>query len=341
MAIPDGVLRGTISDTSRQAPLSYALVTVVGADRRVFANEAGRFAIAGLGAGPDRIRIQQIGYAPVEIGVVLVARAADSSVVDQLVVAMGARVQVLPDLIVTADAGRRTYRQPKGCRAPTWAIVGAGAQLVVDQAVTNADRIRAVERDYPIEVDFEHLRELLDSADRVLRRWVDTVAMNPARRSGYRRGKVLPVVRRYPLARPQPRDAVYFTAGDLARDEFQGSHCVWYRGPDSTDLGLVYRLDFEPAPGIKTADWAGSLQFDRETFQLVRSDAWLVGADPRRHAIGAARCAVRYGGEIPTIVHEQVARCYADPRLPGSPITHDAYRAIATRFLRAKPGDPR
>jgi hypothetical protein len=320
--------------------LSYALVTVIGADRRVFANEAGRFAIAGLGAGADRIRIQQIGYAPVEIGVVLISRTSDSTASDQLAVAMGARVQVLPDLVVTTDAGRRTYRQPKGCVTPTWAIVGAGAQLVVDQAVTNADRILAVERDYPIVVGFEHVRELIDSADRILRRWVDTTEMNPARRPGYRRGKVLPVVRRHRLARFQSRDANYFTVGDLARDEFQGSHCVWYRGPDSTDMGLVHRLDFEPAPGIKTADWAGSLQFDRETFQLVRSDAWLVGADPRRHAIGAARCAVRYGGEIPTIVHEQVARCFADPQMPGSPTTHDAYRAIATRFLRAKPGDP-
>lgn len=38
VAIPRGVLRGATTDSGRQVGLSYALVTVVGADRRAFAN---------------------------------------------------------------------------------------------------------------------------------------------------------------------------------------------------------------------------------------------------------------------------------------------------------------
>ena len=104
--------------------------------------------------------------------------------------AVGAKVQVLPELNVTAGAGFRTYRQPKQCVAPANALTGANAQLVIDQAVTNADRIVALERGYPFIVRFEHVREAYDSEDQLLARWIDTIAINPARRAGYRRGRL-------------------------------------------------------------------------------------------------------------------------------------------------------
>ena len=48
---PGGALHGAITNAVGQAGLSYALVTVVGADRRAFANEQGRFLITGLKPG--------------------------------------------------------------------------------------------------------------------------------------------------------------------------------------------------------------------------------------------------------------------------------------------------
>src|SRR4029079_17700308 len=74
------------------------------------------------------------------------------------------------------------------------------------------------------------------------------------------------------------QEAVYFTVVDLARKEFQKAHCLWYAGTDSTAEGWVHRIDFEPEPGVRSVDWEGRLLFDRETFQLVRSEAWLVRA---------------------------------------------------------------
>lgn len=334
IAIPGGVLRGSITDSVRQSGLSYALVSVVGADRRTFASDRGGFAITGLKPGLDRIRVQQIGYAPVEIGVLLVDPGRDPDAAPQLTISLGARVQVLPELNVTA-MGLRTYQQPKRCVAPPRAIGGPAARLVIDQAVTNADRILALELGYPFIVTFEHVREAYDAEDRLVAQWIDTIALNPARRAGYWRGAVLGRGRR-----DEPADAVYFTMGDLARTEFQRAHCLWYLGVDSTETGRIHRVEFEPAPDVKTADWAGSLQFDWESFQLVRSDARLVRAD-RRAAIQSAQCAVSYGGEIPTIVHEQVALCLADPGRPGALTSRDVYRAIATRFLGVRPGDQR
>ena len=335
VVIPGGTLRGAITNDVGQAGLSYALVTVLGADRRAFANEQGRFLITGLKPGADRVRVQQIGYAPVEIDVVLVGPGSEPAASDQLVIPPGAKIQVLPDLIVTADAGLRRYLQPLGCVAPTGAITDGTAQLVVDQAVTNADRILAVEQGYPFIVTFEHVREAYDSAERLRARWIDTIAINPAKRGGYRRGQVLAQARLW-----APLDAVYFTMGDVARKEFQRAHCAWYMGTDSTDAGRTHRIDFEPAPGVKTADWAGSLQFDRETFQLVRSDARLVQVDPDDDRLQSALCAVRYGGEIPTIVHEQLALCLTSTGRSATATSRDIYRVIATRWLGIRPGDP-
>ncbi len=334
VVIPGGALHGAITNAVGQAGLSYALVTVVGADRRAFANEQGRFLITGLKPGPDRVRVQQIGYAPVEIDVFLVEPGRDPGGSEQLVIAPGAKIQVLPDLVVSAE-GLRRYQQPQGCIAPAGAITGGAAELVIDQAVTNADRILAVEQVYPFIVTFEHVREAYDSVERLQARWIDTIAINSAKRDGYHRGMVL--ARRWLWA---PRDAVYFTMGDVARKEFQQAHCVWCLGPDSTEGLSTHRIDFEPAPRVKTADWAGSLQFDRETFQLVRSDARLVQIEPGDHRLESALCAVRYGGEIPTIVHEQLALCLTGTSRPAPATTRVIYRAIATRWLGARPGDP-
>ncbi len=128
--------------------------------------------------------------------------------------------------------------------------------------------------------------------------------------------------------------------GDLAREEFQRAHCVWYVGTDSTEAGRVHRLAFEPAPGIKSADWAGMLQFDRESFQLVRSDAWLVQVG-RRAEIRDARCAVRYRGDVPTIIHERLAFCLTNLGRPDGITSRDVYRVLGTRFLGQRPGDIR
>lgn len=334
VAIPRGVLRGVATDSVRQAGLSYALVTVVDADRRTFADAGGGFVITGLKPGPDRVRVQQIGYAPVEIDVSLVDPGRDPTASVQLTIALGTRVQILPELTVTADRNVRTYRQPKECVTPAGAIGGAAGRLVVDQAVTNADRILAVELDYPFIVTFEHIREAYDSTERMVGRWIDTIPLNPAKRMKYRRGRVIGRDRLGRLS-----DAVYFTMGDLGQEEFQRAHCLWYVGVDSTDAGRVHRIAFEPAPGVRTVDWAGTLQFDRDSYHLVRSDAWLVSVRGEPDLVRSARCAVRYGGEIPTIIHEQVALCLTDTDGSGTASSRDIYRVIATRFLDRRPGE--
>jgi hypothetical protein len=57
-------------------PVGYALLIVVERNLRIFASEAGKFALAGLSAGPITLRVQQIGYRGVSIPLVLDTRGA-------------------------------------------------------------------------------------------------------------------------------------------------------------------------------------------------------------------------------------------------------------------------
>lgn len=45
------------------------------------------------------------------------------------------------------------------------------------------------------------------------------------------------------------------------------------------------------------------------------------------------------GGEIPTIIHEQLALCLTDTGGSGTATSRDVYRVIATRWLGPRPGD--
>ncbi len=162
---------------------------------------------------------------------------------------------------------------------------------------------------------------------------VDTVVVRPGRRVTYQPGRVL--VRR---RRSDNVDAYYFAVPDLAREAFQKAHCAWYLGADSAEGRKVHRVDFSPAPHVKGVDWAGTLSFDWESFQLVRSDAWLVQVKPRESLLQTARCAVNYREVIPTLVHENLAYCLVGQRHPQFPTVTETYRLIATEFLKARPG---
>lgn len=326
-----GTVRGVVQDTSRRNGLSYALVTVVGAGRRVFASAAGTFAITGLEPGPDTLRVLQIGYAPLAIPIVLVDASVDSTGLERLEVMLGERVFILPEIAVSVPSGLRTYHQPESCTPSERVVTGTAGHLVLNQAVTNAERILVLEQEYPFEVTYEHIRQAEDALGLPAARWIDTLTINSRNRAEYRAGKVLPRGR---------RDATYFTVADLARPAFQQAHCAWYVSTDSVEGRAVHRVEFEPAPGYSDPDWSGTLSFDAESFELVQSEAWLVNVPPQRPQLRAARCVARYWAEIPTLVRERALLCLAQHGGTRFPTSRESYRVIATKFIGPRPGEP-
>jgi TonB-linked SusC/RagA family outer membrane protein len=59
-------IAGTVTDSSTQQPVPGVQVTVAGTQRGTLTDDGGRYALRGLPAGTVTIRVQRIGYAPVE-----------------------------------------------------------------------------------------------------------------------------------------------------------------------------------------------------------------------------------------------------------------------------------
>jgi TonB-linked SusC/RagA family outer membrane protein len=61
-----GLVKGTVTDSANAGPLESALVTVVGTTLQAQTNQNGQYRITGVPAGPAQVRVQLIGYAPME-----------------------------------------------------------------------------------------------------------------------------------------------------------------------------------------------------------------------------------------------------------------------------------
>src|SRR5256885_5407965 len=78
-----GTIRGTVTAAETGAVLARATVSVVGTPLSALTDGAGRYAIAGVPAGPLRVRARMLGYAPADTGVV-VAEGQDTVIDLQL-----------------------------------------------------------------------------------------------------------------------------------------------------------------------------------------------------------------------------------------------------------------
>jgi TonB-linked SusC/RagA family outer membrane protein len=66
LSAQEAILRGTVTDSATGGPVAGAAVSVVGTDRRTETNADGQYRLADLSPGLLGIRVQMIGYAPIE-----------------------------------------------------------------------------------------------------------------------------------------------------------------------------------------------------------------------------------------------------------------------------------
>jgi TonB-linked SusC/RagA family outer membrane protein len=95
-----GVIRGTVTETGTQRPLSGVQLVVVGTRLGGVTSAAGEFTIAGVPAGEQTVRVRRIGYAPVDRAVSVTAGAPA-----QLDVALAQSATELDRVVVTGTAG--------------------------------------------------------------------------------------------------------------------------------------------------------------------------------------------------------------------------------------------
>lgn len=296
---PDGILRGAVVDSATGQPVGYALIVWVEKDQRVFATESGRFVVSGVGGGKITLRVQQIGYRAVTLGLEIETRATPG-VASALLVRLARHALVLPEIIVQGDVC-------SGVEA-----LGAESEggTILDEAFTNAERLLALQNSYPFRVAFQRVTTHFDQSYRRVAGWVDTVRYDSRKSEGYRTGKVL----ERPSGVGGRELANYFTPADLANPEFTKSHCFWYAGTDSLQDFPGYRISFAPTRNIKSVDWAGSLLIDATSMTLLQSTARLVNLKGKNTIFGSAECTVFYKQLAPTLAHEFQARCVSQHR---------------------------
>ena len=320
-----GNLTGVVRDSATGEPVGYALVELSAGSRQVFATSAGRFRLTGVVTGTVGLRVRQIGYHPVSLRLRVEAEAGGGGTPDELTVWMRRRPLVLPELIAPGDAcpGMREA----GALAPE-------GGTVLEEAYQNAERILALERAFPFVLHYQLGTTVLDSSHVRIGGEIDTIRRDSRTLSPYRAGRVVE------RAGTRLERVNAFTTSDIAREEFQRSHCFWYAGRDSVAGFNGFRIRFAPRPEIRTVDWAGSLLVDSASMSLLQAEARVVNLPRRGTEVVSVVCTIFYRPILPSLPQEHEARCVSTRRGPPRRILVERWLLVNREFIGRDPGAP-
>jgi hypothetical protein len=218
--------------------------------------------------GNLRFRVRQLGFTPATREL----RRDDRVVATNTVAIALSRVRYVLPPVTTKD---RT-----ACATPADSVSAQLSAMTLEQIRLGAERYEGFRKAYPFRAKVIRRTATLDSNGKVTR-MVDSKEEVNSDDWGdpYRAGEV---VESTPFGFSVP---ILFLE-TLAEPEFWRNHCFVARGVEDRSGSRVIRLDFEPAPNIRSADWQGSALIDSATSILVRLDFRLAGltdsSRPRR-----------------------------------------------------------
>ena len=320
-----GILSGVVRDSVTGEPVGYALVELLGRSEQVFATAAARFRLTRVGPGPADLRVRQIGYHPVTLRLRVEPEAsADVSPVE-LTVSMRRRPLVLPELMAEGDAC-------PGMREAS-ALAPEGG-TILEEAYQNAERILSLERSFPFVLHYQLATSILDSSYVRIGGEIDTIRRDSRTSASYRPGRVVE------RAGSRLERVNGFTTSDIAREEFQRTHCFWYAGRDSVAGFPGFRIGFAPRAAVRTVDWAGSLLVDSASMSLLQAEARVVNLPRRGTEVLSVVCTIFYQPILPSLPQEHEARCVSTRRGPPRRILVERWLLVNREFIGRDPGAP-
>jgi hypothetical protein len=310
--------------------VSYAVIGAKPGIAERFTGFDGRFVLGDVNPGRVTLSARHIGYAPLDT-------AFD--------VAAGDTVRLRLELSLVTIQLPAVHALAQRCAHPGGANTQLSAELEVlfDQVKQNADRNRLLSTSYPFEVVVE--RKITKPEPALEARFVayDTVIRSSERTWRYAPGNMLGT-REFQsgvfggkwLTVTMPELA------DFADQRFLENHCFDFGGVDVVDGDTLLRVDFDPAPVVRTPDVGGTIYLDPKTYQLRITNVSLVNLTKQlRSQISGQSIRVKFKEAIAGVPIIDAVSSVVFPRDDGKkpvgePATEEQ-RTLLVKFLKGKP----
>ncbi len=324
-----GLLAGDIVAADDGRPLAYAAVLVEPGHRGQFADAGGAFYFPQLQPGPYRLRVRQIGFAPVDT----IVAVDGSGPGERLRIALRPVPFRLPRVVVLGQ-------RPTECVAtgvPDSTVDPALAQLF-GEIEKNVERYRLLINEYPFDFAREEWRVVRNDAGYEETVRLDTVRYQSRAMQGrpYKPGAV---VTWQIGARGDAEQLMYLPSfRDLGDSTFQRAHCFEYVGVDTAAGVPTIRIDFRPAVRLRQPDVEGSVYLDESRYIVRRAEFRLTRPNRTDPPVIAFSVTTTFREIVPLVPLFDEVRYVKPTFRTGQAATIEIDRLLSYRFEHGAPG---
>lgn len=321
-----GSIEGTVVAQDGGTPLPFSTITV-DAGPAVFSDSVGRFRVDRLLPGTHRVRIRELGFAPHDTTIDVMAGSSGAPVH----LALRWVPHRLPAVAVRAH---------RDCLIPGLADSALSPELATIAIAlrANGERLRLLLAQYPFEYAVEaHLQSRRGKQGPIESDEVDTLVYASWVQHPYRIGHVVDYWFAGRRRNDQYPGPYTYLPGlqDLADSTFQAAHCFVYAGEDTVAGAPALRIEFSPLRTIRSPDVEGSVLLDADRFIVRRATFRLTHPErvsPPLHSLSAE---TRYRELVPLVAVEDsvvATRTWGSFQPEGEWTGLEEDRVVAVRF---------
>lgn len=243
-----GLITGTVIGDFGQQPLPYSTVSLEGVTQRKLASPEGRFSFKLDSAGSYRLRIRQLGFAPLDTVIAFAGTSLQLTLVLRPVAFKLADVRTVSGTPCSQSGNRDAF-----------------ASGILEEVKKNAERELVLRNQYPFRYLLArgHGTRRAGEGRRPLFR--DTIVLASGTTDRYQVGRI---VRDRAMAGSSGREMRVPQLTDLADSVFLREHCFSYGGTKRLGNRPVFQLNFTPARSLRTPDVEGSISIDTVSYTV-------------------------------------------------------------------------
>lgn len=326
-----GTIIGRVVAKDSGLPAGYTIISATPGARPRFTGDNGAFTFTGISGSHVVVSARRIGYAPLDTQVTV----SDRDTLRITLRLSSVSIQ-LPPVRSFAMACGHPGAQPD-------TAINLQLAMLFEQLKMNAERNALLSRSYPFEMKVE--RKLTRPEPALDARFIafDTLARSSDREWRYSPGRLMGTReidggvfagRWFTVHMPE--------LADLADESFLGAHCFDFGGTDVIGGDTLIRIDFIPAPSVRTPDVSGAVFLERGSYQLRHLHLNLVNLSKQLQAqidgqsIRAEFVEVLPGVPVLHFVSSMVIP-KEDSAKPKTEPSTEEQRVLSVRFLRGRP----